>query len=68
MYLFLSIIIAMGVHVLPSVADYWPTDSPGISSGMPIDRFKALLSCLHFNDNSKAVPRNQPGHDRLYKI
>ena len=72
MYLFLGIIIAMGVHVLPSVADYWSTDSllgvPGISSGMPIDRFKALLSCLHLNDNSKAVLRNQPGHDRLHKI
>ena len=60
--LFLGIIIAMGVHVLPSIANYWSTDSllgvPGISSGMPIDRFKALLSCLHLNNNSKAVPRN----------
>ena len=72
MYLFLSIIIALGVHVLPSVADYWSTDSllgvPGISAGMPIDRFKTILSCLHLNDNSKAVPHNQTGHDRLHKI
>ena len=70
MYLFLGIIIALGVHVLPSVADYWSTDSllgvPGISAVMPIDRFKALLSCLHLNDNSKAVPRNQTGHDHLH--
>ena len=72
MYLFLGIIIAMGVHVLPSVADYWSTDSllgvPGISAGMPMDLFKALLSCLHLNGNSKTVPCNQPGHDRLHKI
>ena len=64
LYLFLSIIIAMGVHVLPSVADFWSTDSllgvPWISAGMPIDCFKALLNCFHVNDNSKAVLCNQP--------
>ena len=58
--------------MLPSAADYWSTDSMlgvlGISAGVTIDHFKALLSCLHLNDNSKAVPRNQPGHDRLHKI
>lgn len=57
----------MGAHVLPSVGEYWSTDSllgvPGIA-GMPIYRFKAL----HLNDNSKAVPRNQPGYDCLHKI
>ena len=72
MYLFLGIIVAMGVHVLPGFADYWSGDSllgvPGITAGMPIDRFKVLLRCFHSNDNSTAVPRNQPGYDRLHKI
>ena len=72
MYLFLGIIIAMGVHFLPSFADYWSSDSllrvPGICAGMPINRFKALLHCLHINDNTKAVPRSQPGYDRLHKL
>ena len=72
MYLFLGIIIAMGVHMLPGFADYWSSDSllsvPGISAGMPIDRFKVLLSCLHVNDNTKAVPRDQPGYNHLHKI
>jgi hypothetical protein len=72
MYLFLGIIVAMGVHVLPGFADYWSGDSllgvPGITAGMPIDRFKVLLRCFHLNDNSTAVPRNQPGYDRLHKI
>ena len=58
--------------MLPGFADYWSSDSllsvPGISAGMPIDRFKVLLSCLHVNDNTKAVPRDQPGYDRLHKI
>lgn len=72
MYLFLGIIIAMGVHKLPFFYDYWSSDCllgvPGISAGMPVDRFKALLRCLHLNDNTTAVPRNQPGYDRLHKI
>lgn len=72
MYLFLGIIITMGVHMLPGFAAYWSGDSllgvPGISAGMPIDRFKVPLSCLHVNDNTKAVSRDQPGYDRLHKI
>ena len=72
MYLFLGIIIAMGVHFLPSFADYWSSDSllgvPGICAGMHIDHFKALLHCMHINDNTKAVPRSQPGYDRLHKL
>lgn len=72
MYLFLGILIAMEVHKLPFVYDYWSSDGlfgvPGISAGMPIDRCKALLHCLHLKDNSKAVPRNQPGHNGLHEI
>jgi hypothetical protein len=71
MYLFLGVIIAMGVHLLPSLADYRSSDSllgvPGICLGMPINRFKALLHCMHIN-NSKAVPHKQPGDDRLHKV
>ena len=37
-------------------------------AGMPINHFKAILSYLHLSDNSKAVPRNQPGHDHLHTI
>jgi hypothetical protein len=55
MYLFLGIIIAMGVHKLPNFAHYWSSDCllgvPGISAGMPTDQLKALLRCFHLNDN-----------------
>jgi hypothetical protein len=71
MYLFVGIIIAMGVHQLPFIRDYWSSDCllgvPGISSGMPIDRFKVLLRCFHLNDNTKAVPRQHPGYDQLQR-
>lgn len=70
--LFLGIHLAMGVHKLPSVEDYWSLHpllgAPGIVQGMSIRRFKALQSCLHLNDNSKAKKRGEPGYDKLYKI
>ena len=35
---------------------------------MPYRRFRVLLSCLHLADNTKAVPRGQPGYDKLFKL
>jgi hypothetical protein len=32
------------------------------------NRFTAILSHLHVNDNATYVPRNEPGHDPLHKI
>ena len=68
---FLGVIIAMGIHRLPQVEDYWSTNpllgAAGIISGMPIKRFKVLLRCLHLNDNSTAVARGQPGFDKLHE-
>ena len=61
--LFLGMIIAMGIHRLPQLEDYWCSDPllgvPGIVSGMPIDRFKVLLQCMN---------RDDPDYDRLHKI
>ena len=72
MKLFLGIHLAMGVHKLPYVEDYWSLHpllgAPGIVQGMSIRRFKALQSCLHLNDNSKAKKRGEPGYDKLHKI
>ena len=60
MYVFLSIIIAMGVHELPTLADYWSSDSLlgvlGIAAGMPIDRFKVLLPCFHLTTTLQQCP------------
>ena len=35
---------------------------------MPIQRFKALQSCLHLNDNTAARKRGEPGYDKVHKI
>jgi hypothetical protein len=69
---FLGVLIAMGIHRLPQVEDYWSTNpllgAPGIISGMPIKRFKVLLRHLHLNDNTTAVPRGEPNFDKLHKL
>ena len=70
--LFLGMLIAMGIHQLPSLEDYWSTDPllgvPGITAGMSYKRFRAIRSSLHINDNTTAVGRDQPGFDRLHKV
>ena len=72
MKLFMGIHLAMGVHKLPCMEDYWSQHpllgAPGVSQGMPIRRFKALQSCLHLNGNTTAKKRGEPGYDKLHKI
>ena len=49
-------IIAMCVHHLPRLKDYWSSDTlgvPGIVDDMLIDHFEVLLQCPHLNDNTK---------------
>lgn len=70
--LMIGMILAMGINVQPELADYWKNDAivgvPGITRGMPILRFKALLSVLHLNDNSIALPRSHVQFDKLHKV
>ena len=35
---------------------------------MSRNRFELILKFLHFNDNDHQIPRDQPGHDHLFKI
>ena len=41
---------------------------PGFHSILPRDRFFTIFHFLHLSDNSSAIPRGQPGHDRSFKI
>ena len=72
MMLFIGMIYAMGLNVQPQLLDYWKNDpilgAPGIVHGMPILRFKALLSAIHLNDNTTAKARGEPGYDKLHKV
>ena len=69
---FLGVIIGMGIKRPPAIFDYWSSHpilgTPELVKGFPLNRFKHLLSHLHFNDNTTALPREDPAHDKLHKI
>ena len=62
----------MGYHVLPSIRDYWSSEPdlcvPFISNVMPLRRFEELRSLLHFNNNELMIARDDPSHDRAFKV
>ena len=62
----------MGITRLPALHCYWSTNhylgAPHIVRSFPRDRFYSILRELHFNGNSSAIPRGQPGHDRTHKV
>ena len=69
---FIAILIMMGLSRRRSYKSHWSThwllDMPGLRSVMTRDRFFAILLFLHVADNSVAIARGEPGHDRAYKI
>jgi hypothetical protein len=69
---FLAMNILMGIHILPAYADYWSTDPrlhvKGIASVMTKNRFEHVNKYFRLNDNTKCLPRDDPNHDRLFKI
>ena len=69
---FIAIIFAMGVLDKPTYASYWTKDNifstPFFPTAMARDRFLLLMSALHVNDNTTAVPRGRDGFDRLHKV
>ena len=70
---FFSIIIHMSVLRMTSLRDYWSLHliihtSYAASVGMSRDRFLALLTMLHLNNNNAKAARGQPGYDTLSKI
>ena len=69
---FLGLVILMDIKRLPNLEDYWSTEPylgcPELVLSWPYRQFRALLSNLHFNENSTAIPCGQPGYDRLHKV
>ena len=69
---FVGVLLLMGIHQLPCIADYWSTHKylgvASIAAVFPANRFNHLLASIHFNDNSAAKPRGHPGYDKLYKV
>lgn len=72
LYSFFGIIIHMSVVKKPKISDYWSKngilDSSLCPSIMKRDRFRSILSMLHLNNNNNFIPKNNPGHDPLFKL
>jgi hypothetical protein len=68
MVLFLSLILSMGMMVLPDIHDYWSTESifksEWFSSKMSRNRFTFLLAHLHVAPNNKAKNNS----DKLHRV
>lgn len=66
---FIGMNFYMGYNTRPAWTDHYSSapdlHNPLISTTMPRDRFAAILSNLHCNDNSKIPPNCK---DKLYKI
>ncbi|XP_049938759.1 piggyBac transposable element-derived protein 4-like [Schistocerca serialis cubense] len=72
MYLFFAVIIHMCLVKKNNLHNYWSTNSfvstPSPGSVLARNRFFAILSCLHVNDNVLYIPRDEPVHNPMYKI
>jgi hypothetical protein len=71
--LFFAIVIHMCLVKKPSLRDYW-TMQPILRThyttkvGMSRDRFLAILTMLHVNNNETRIPRGQPGYDPMHEV
>ena len=68
----LAILSHMGIVKKPPIVDYWSThpvlQTCFASKLMKRERFRAILSFFHLNDNTTYVPRQRPDHDPLHKL
>ena len=70
---FFSLYMAMGIVTQKDINDHWQINYPIIQTPtfhqvMSRNRWKSIWSHLHFANNATAIPRGEPGHDRLFKI
>ena len=69
---FLGLLIAMSIHRLPSLRDYWSSDwvlgVPAFAKIMPRNRFLDIWSNLHLSDNTQMPKAGDENFDKLYKV
>ncbi|XP_045457152.1 piggyBac transposable element-derived protein 3-like [Melitaea cinxia] len=67
---FIGLVYIMSLVHLPRVTKHWSGNlgTPLVQNTMPVNKFEKIRRFIHFNDNSKNVPRDHPNHDRIFKI
>ncbi|KAI8430377.1 hypothetical protein MSG28_000667 [Choristoneura fumiferana] len=74
LYVYMALIVAMGVVTKGRVSDYWNADetifvTPRFRVYMSLRRFQLLSKCLHFRDNRDMYTLNLSHSEaKLYKI
>ncbi|XP_061704435.1 piggyBac transposable element-derived protein 4-like [Cydia pomonella] len=73
-YVYLAMILAMGLVVKARLKDYWNADedifsTPGFHVHMSLRKFQLLSRCLHFCNNEDMCTKNlDASHAKLFKI
>lgn len=67
---YLGILVMMSIVKLNNIRSYWSLKIGNqlIANTMSINTFEDIRRFLHFNDNSKMKPRDDPAHDRLFRL
>lgn len=67
---YLGILVMMSIVKLNNIRSYWSPNIGNqlIANTMSINTFEDIRRFLHFNDNSKMKPRDDPAHDRLFRL
>lgn len=69
---YFGLVLHMGLLKKPKIRQYWSTEilySTRLHRmAMTRTRFEAIQKFLHYNDNAKCPPRDDPTYDRLYKV
>lgn len=67
---FLGVNLYMSLVHLPNCRAYWSEDLgfEKIKETMTVNRYEKIRRYLHFNDNEKHLPRENPDYDRLHKL
>lgn len=67
---FIGICFYTSIVHLPNVRSYWSTEMgyDPVRNVMPLNKFEKIRRYIHFDDNNKQLPKDDPNHDRLHKL
>lgn len=69
---FIGLHVLFDIKKLPATPLYWSSDPllgvPEVQKIMSRNRFDKLSKYLHLNNNANQVPREDPTHDKLFKV
>ena len=69
---FIDLHVLFGIKQLPATRLYWSKDPlvgiPAVQKIMSRNRFDKLSQYMHLNNNANHVPREDPAHDKLFKV